>query len=123
MAGETETLCSFGEQRACAGRRNPSCSFGEHRVRRLVWMGDEGPCARLQSKGCGGGGEAMWQSKRPRTRFETGGRGGGCESGMDKRLPSCSFGERGSGHRKSLTLECEGEAEGGGVLKHPRVGV
>ena len=32
-------------------------------MRRLVRMGNEGPCARLQSRGCGGG-EGMWQSKR-----------------------------------------------------------
>jgi len=51
VASETETLRSFGEQRACVGRRNPSCSFGERRVRQLVRMGNEDPCARLQSRG------------------------------------------------------------------------
>ena len=47
------------ESRGRTGQRNPSCSFGERRVRRLVRMGNEGPCARLQSRGCGGG-DGMW---------------------------------------------------------------
>ena len=51
MAGETETLCSFGEQRVCAGQQNPSCSFGECRVWRLVQMGNEDPWLISKAEG------------------------------------------------------------------------